>query len=72
MSTEKIKIITNHSEYQKEQTYNLEKKIAISLLTNGKAIRIHRQTNDTIIEKPTENSEKNSSNKTRKKFKKYN
>jgi hypothetical protein len=47
MNTEKIKIINNYPEYQKGQVYNLEAKIASSLLTNGKAIRIHRKANDT-------------------------
>jgi hypothetical protein len=64
MSTKKIKIIGNHPKYQKGQIYDLEAKIAVSLLTNGKAIRIHRQSRNIIKEK--------NSDKTRKKSKKYN
>jgi hypothetical protein len=68
MSTEKIKIINNHPEYQKGQIYDLEAKIAVSLLTNGKAIRIHRKNNDII----TPQIEKKSDNKTESKKSKKN
>ena len=42
----KIKIISNHQEYQKGQVYDLEEKIANSLLTSGKALKIHRPINE--------------------------
>ena len=42
----KIKIISNYQEYQKGQVYDLEEKIANSLLTSGKALKIHRPTNE--------------------------
>jgi hypothetical protein len=39
----KLKIISNHTKYQKDQIVDLEEKEAILLLTSGKAIRIHRK-----------------------------
>ena len=42
----KIKIISKHQEYQKDQIYDLEEKIANALLTSGKALKIHRPTNE--------------------------
>jgi hypothetical protein len=71
MSIKKIKIINNHPKYQKGQIYDLEEKIAISLLTNGKAIRIHRQTSNIMYEKTEKNLKEKSPNKTSKKPKKY-
>ncbi len=72
MSTKKIKIISNHPKYQKGQIYDLEAKIAVNLLTNSKAIRIHRKANDIAITKTEENLEEQSSNKTSKKPNKHN
>jgi hypothetical protein len=42
----KLKIISNHTKYQKDQIINLEDKEAIPLLTSGKAIKIHRKTEE--------------------------
>ncbi len=47
-NTLKIRIISDHPEYKKDQTYDLKEKAAIPLLTNGKAIRIHRENNEQI------------------------
>ncbi len=38
----KIKIISNHTKYKKDQIVDLEEKEAIPLLTNGKAIRARK------------------------------
>jgi hypothetical protein len=39
----KIKIISNHTKYKKDQIVDLEDKEAIPLLTNGKAIRVRKE-----------------------------
>lgn len=39
----KIKIITNYKTYKKDQIIDLDDQKAIPILTNGKAIRIHRK-----------------------------
>ena len=44
--TVKIQIITDHSDYKKGQVLDLEEKSAITLLTNGKALKIHRKVSD--------------------------
>ena len=51
ITTIKIKMIANHPEYQKGEIYDLEEKIAVALLTNGKAIKIHRKITAPIVEK---------------------
>ena len=38
----KIQIILNHTKYKKDQIIEVEEKEAISLLTNGKAIRVRK------------------------------
>jgi hypothetical protein len=38
----KIKIISNHTKYKKDQIIDLAEKEAIPLLTNGKAIRARK------------------------------
>ena len=43
INTIKIKMISTHPEYKKGEIYDLEEKIAVALLTNGKAIKIHRK-----------------------------
>lgn len=53
-----IKIISKHSEYTKGQVLNLDKNIAIPLLTNGKAIRVF-----TEVAKKTEASKETKSKK---------
>jgi hypothetical protein len=44
--TVKIQIITDHLDYKKGQVLDLEEKSAITLLTNGKALKIHRKVSD--------------------------
>jgi len=39
----KIKMLTDHLQYKKGQILELEEKQTINFLTNGKALRIHRQ-----------------------------
>lgn len=39
----KIKMVTDHLQYKKGQILELEEKQTINFLTNGKALRIHRQ-----------------------------
>lgn len=46
----KIKIISNHTKYKKDQIIEVEEKEAIPLLTTGKAIRSRK-----IPEAPKEN-----------------
>lgn len=59
--TIKIQMVTDHSDYKKGQIIELEEKSAITLLTNGKALKIHRKISDVNVEKtdekPTEISE---------------
>ena len=43
INTIKIKILCNYQEYQEGQVYDLKENIANSLLTTGKALRIHRK-----------------------------
>ena len=70
MSTIKIQIIGDYQDYKKGQIVELEDKQAITLLTNGKALKIHRKTKDIITEKTEENSEEKTTDKTNKKSKK--
>ena len=61
--TIKIQMVTEHQSYKKGQIVELDEKAAINLLTNGKALKIHRKKDDTVAEKTEENSEeKNSDN----------
>lgn len=48
--TIKIQMVSDHLQYKKGQIVELEEKPAVTLLTNGKAIKIHRK----IIEKTSE------------------
>jgi hypothetical protein len=41
---QKLKIISNHTKYKKDQIIDLSEKEAIPLLTNGKAIRVRKET----------------------------
>ncbi len=66
----KIQIITDHQEYKKGQIVELDEKAAITLLTNGKALKIHRKKNDVAAEKTEENSEEKTTEKGNKKSKK--
>lgn len=66
----KIQMTTNHLEYKKGQIVDLEDEQATTLLTNGKALKIHRKTKDITTEKTEENSEEKTSEKGNKKSKK--
>ncbi len=66
----KIQIITDYQEYKKGQIVELDEKAAISLLTNGKALKIHRKKDDVAAEKTEENSEEKTTEKANKKSKK--
>jgi hypothetical protein len=66
----KIQIITDHQDYKKGQIVELDEKAAISLLTNGKALKIHRKKDDVAAEKTEENSEEKTTEKGNKKSKK--
>lgn len=50
-------MVIDHIDYKKGQIIDLEEKSAITLLTNGKALKIHRKTNDIVTEKSEEISE---------------
>lgn len=52
--TLKIQMVVDHSDYKKGQTIELEEKSAITLLTNGKALKIHRKISDVNVEKTDE------------------
>jgi hypothetical protein len=66
----KIQFITDHQDYKKGQIVELEEKEAITLLTNGKALKIHRKKDDVAAEKTEENSEEKNTEKGSKKSKK--
>jgi hypothetical protein len=66
----KIQMTTNHLEYKKGQIVELEDEQAVTLLTNGKALKIHRKTKDITTEKTEENSEEKITEKGNKKSKK--
>jgi hypothetical protein len=66
----KIQIITDHQDYKKGQIVELDEKAAISLLTNGKALKIHRKKDNVAAEKTEENSEEKTTEKGNKKSKK--
>lgn len=59
----KIQFITDHQDYKKGQIVELDEKDANTLLTNSKALRIHRKT--TVNEAPK--TELNSEEKTKEK-----
>jgi len=66
----KIQIISDYQEYKKGQIVELDEKTAINLLTNGKALKIHRKKDDVVAEKTEENSEEKITEKENKKSKK--
>ena len=66
----KIQLTTDHLEYKKGQIVELEEKQAVTLLTNGKALKIHRKTKDITAEEIEENSEEKTPEKGNKKSKK--
>ena len=55
--TIKLQIVSNYRNYQKGQIIDVEEKQAVFLLTNGKAIKIHRK------KKEVDTLKKNKSNK---------
>lgn len=71
--TIKIQIIGNYKDYKKGQILDLEEKQAVFLLTNGKAIKIHRQVHvlkDQTTETSEEKLQQKDQDKTNKKSKK--
>ena len=74
--TIKIQIITDHQDYKKGQIVELDEKAAVTLLINGKALKIHRKQNQNPSEnsasenKIEENSEEKITEKENKKSKK--
>lgn len=66
----KIQMTADHLTYKKGQIVELEEKQAITLLTNGKALKIHRKNKDITPEKTEENSEEKTQEKGSKKSKK--
>ena len=67
--TIKIQIISDHQEYKKGQIVELDDKVAITLLTNGKALKIHRKKDEAVEQKTEEISEENKKEKDNKKSK---
>ena len=65
----KIQIITDYQEYKKGQIVELDEKAANTLLTNSKALRIHRKTNVSEAPKTELNSEEKTKEKDSKKSK---
>ena len=72
----KIQIISDYQDYKKGQIVELDEKAAVTLLTNGKALKIHRKQNQNPSEnslsenKTEENSEEKTTDKVNKKSKK--
>ncbi len=69
-NTIKIQIISDYQDYKKGHIVELDEETAINLLTNGKALKIHRKKDDVAAEKTEENSEEKTSDKGNKKSKK--
>lgn len=67
--TIKIQIISDYQEYKKGQIVELDEKAAINLLTNGKALKIHRKKDEVVEQKTEESSEENKKEKDNKKSK---
>ena len=65
MST-KIQMVIDHQNYKKGQIIELEEKQAINFLTNGKALKIHRQNKEIIPEKIDEKNDEKISDKANK------
>ena len=68
-NTIKIQIISDYQDYKKGQIVELDEKAAVNLLTNGKALKIHRKKSEVAEEKTEENSDQKSSDKGNKKSK---
>ena len=54
----KIQMVTDHLSYKKGQIVELEEKLAINFLTNGKALKIHRKKDEITEDKTTEKENK--------------
>ena len=67
--TIKIQIIGDYQDYKKGQIVELDEKAANTLLTNSKALRIHRKTTVDETQKTEENSEEKTNEKGNKKSK---
>ena len=67
--TIKIQIIAEHQDYKKGQIVELDEKAANTLLTNSKALRIHRKTIVDETPKTEGNSEEKTNEKGNKKSK---
>lgn len=65
----KIQFITDHQDYKKGQIVDLDEKTANTLLTNSKALRIHRKSNTEETQKAEERLEENIKDKGNKKSK---
>ena len=65
----KIQIIADYQEYKKGQIVELDEKTANTLLTNSKALRIHRKTTVNEVPKTESNSEEKTKEKESKKSK---
>ncbi len=65
----KIQIIADYQEYKKGQIVELDEKAANTLLTNSKALQIHRKTNVNEAVKTESNSEEKTKEKDSKKSK---
>ncbi len=58
----KLKILSNHTKYKKDQIVDLEEKEAIPLLTNGKAIRAREVKEEVLKETRKEKDKKSKDN----------
>ena len=58
----KVKIISNHTKYKKDQIVELEDKEAIPLLTNGKAVRARKEKAEAPKESKKEKDKKSKDN----------
>jgi hypothetical protein len=66
ISTIKIQMVTDHLDYKKGQIVELEDSLAINFLTNGKALRIHREKAEIITEQKDEINEEKANKKSKK------
>lgn len=65
----KIQIIGDYQDYKKGQIVELDEKVANTLLTNSRALRIHRKTTVDETPKTEGNSEEKTNEKGNKKSK---
>lgn len=67
--TLKIQMVTDHQDYTKGQIVELDEKAANNLLTNGKALKIHRKKEEVAQQQTEENQAENKKEKDSKKSK---